>query len=153
MTTRQGDLALLDDPIAQSLLQAPIPARLAYTWLDGTPRVVPIWFHWDGTVFTMDSPRRAPKLRALAARPHVALTIDGITWPYKALLVRGTATVTLLERASPQYAAAARRYFGEERGRAWVARVGDLPAAQITIRPAWVGLLDFETRFPSALVP
>ena len=151
MAARQGDLALLDDPVAQALLHAPIPARLAYTWLDGTPRVVPIWFHWDGEAFTMSSPRAAPKLRALAARPHVALTIDGITWPYKVLLVRGTAVVTPLERPSPQYTAAARRYFGEAQGRAWVAQIGDLPAAQITVRPAWVGLLDFETRFPSAL--
>jgi hypothetical protein len=48
MTTRQGDLSRLKDPVAQQLLQSRIPARLAYTWEDGTPRVVPIGFHWDG---------------------------------------------------------------------------------------------------------
>lgn len=48
MTTRQGDVTLLNDPVAQKLLQAPIPAHLAYVWTDGTPRVVPIWFHWTG---------------------------------------------------------------------------------------------------------
>lgn len=45
MAGHQGDLALLNDPIAQALLQSTIPARLAYSWTDGTPRVVPIWFH------------------------------------------------------------------------------------------------------------
>ena len=30
MTTRQGDLALLDHPVAQRLLQSTAPARLAY---------------------------------------------------------------------------------------------------------------------------
>ena len=35
--------------MAQLLLTSKIPARLAYTWTDGTPRVVPIWFHWNGT--------------------------------------------------------------------------------------------------------
>ena len=48
MAGHQGDLALLDDPVAQTLLQSTIPARLAYSWTDGTPRVVPIWFHWTG---------------------------------------------------------------------------------------------------------
>ena len=37
-----GSLALLEDPVAQRLLHATIPARLAYTALDGSPRVVPI---------------------------------------------------------------------------------------------------------------
>jgi len=34
-------------------------ARLAYTWADGMPRVVPIWFHFDGEVITMCSPPRS----------------------------------------------------------------------------------------------
>ena len=45
MSTPQGDLALLEDPIAQNLLNGQTVMRLAYTWTDGTPRVVPHWFH------------------------------------------------------------------------------------------------------------
>src|SRR5437870_2151787 len=56
MTATQGDLALLEDPVAQELLGSREPARLAYTWLDGTPRVVPIWFHWDGRALVLGSP-------------------------------------------------------------------------------------------------
>jgi hypothetical protein len=48
MPTKQGSLALLDDPVAQRLLQSTIPARFAYNRRDGTPRVVPIGFHWNG---------------------------------------------------------------------------------------------------------
>jgi len=40
---------VLNDHIAQELLGSTELARLAYTWSDGTPRVVPIWFHWTGT--------------------------------------------------------------------------------------------------------
>jgi hypothetical protein len=29
--------------------------------------------------------------------------------------------------------------------------VQDVPMARITIEPDWVGILDFETRFPSAM--
>jgi hypothetical protein len=48
MPTKQGDVALQNDPVAQELRRAPLPARLAYVWPDGTPRVVPAGFHWDG---------------------------------------------------------------------------------------------------------
>jgi hypothetical protein len=48
VATKQGDVGLLRDPVAQQLLQSKFPAHLAYTWRDGTPRVVPIGFHWNG---------------------------------------------------------------------------------------------------------
>ena len=149
--TQQGDLALLDDPVAKALLSSTAPARLAYQWLDGTPRVVPIWFHWNGTELVLGTPPRAPKLRALAAHPRVAVTIDQADWPYKVLLIRGDASVENLDRMSPEYEEAALRYFGQEQGRAWADQLRDAPSARIRIRPTWVGILDFETRFPSAL--
>jgi len=53
----------------------------------------------------------------------------------------------------PEYASAAERYFGAEQGRAWVAQLGRSVSSmvRITITPEWVGLLDFQQRFPSAL--
>src|SRR4051794_17148820 len=76
MDTDQGSLQLLDDPVALELLESRELARLAYSWLDGTPRVVPIWFHWTGDALTFGTPPRAPKLRALERQPRVAVTID-----------------------------------------------------------------------------
>ena len=35
----KGGPELFEDPIARELLASAIPARLAYTWTDGTPRV------------------------------------------------------------------------------------------------------------------
>jgi hypothetical protein len=46
-------------------------------------------------------------LRALAADPRVALTIDDNTWPHKVLLVRGQASVELLDDIGPEYERAA----------------------------------------------
>ena len=48
MKIKQGDLSLLDHPVAQKLMQSKVPAQLASSWPDGSPRVVPIWFHWNG---------------------------------------------------------------------------------------------------------
>jgi hypothetical protein len=59
MTDRAGDLEFLDHPVAQHLLTSMEPAQLAYTWLDGTPRTVPIWFHWDGEAVVFATPARA----------------------------------------------------------------------------------------------
>ena len=52
----QGSVELLRDPVAKALLESLIPARLAYTWMDGSPRVVPIWFHWTGDQFVLATP-------------------------------------------------------------------------------------------------
>src|SRR6478609_3616347 len=118
--TTQGSLELLQHPVSQELMQSKIPARLAYIWTDGTPRVVPIWFHWDGKEFILATPPKAPKLKALAKNMKVALTIDDNNFPHKVLLVRGTARLETVKGIVPEYAAAAERYFGREQGQAWV---------------------------------
>jgi len=153
MPTKQGDLALLNDPVAQELLQSTVPARLAYVWGDGTPRVVPIWFHWNGQEIVFGSPVKAPKVQVLPQNSKVAVTIDGNTWPYKVLQIRGTAQVETMNGVTSEYAAAAQRYFGEEQGRVWVEQVSGMfpQMARISVRPEWVGILDFEKRFPSAI--
>jgi hypothetical protein len=153
MPVKQGDLELLQNPVAQELLHSKIPARLAYVWLDGTPRVVPIWFHWNGRELVMATPPKAPKLKALAKNPKVSLTIDDNAFPHKVLLIRGTASLHQVEGIVPEYAAAAERYFGHQQGQAWIAQVrGMMPAMiKVTITPEWVAVLDFQTRFPSAI--
>ena len=153
MTTGQGSLALLNDPVAQDLLRSNIPARLAYVWPDGTPRVVPVWFHWNGSEFVLATPPKAPKLKALKVNPKVALTIDDNTFPHNVLMVRGTATLEEVDGIVPEYELAAHRYFGEAQGRAWVQQVRQMLTrmVRISVRPEWVGVLDFQSRFPSAL--
>ena len=100
-------------------MHSTIPARLAYVWRDGTPRVVPIWFHWKGVEIVLGTPLQALKVQALAHHPHVALTIDSNTQPYKVLQIRGTAQVETVQGMVPEYAAATPRYLGAEQG--WAA--------------------------------
>lgn len=150
MTT--GDSSLLGDPVAQELLASRIPARLAYTWTDGTPRVVPIWFHWTGEELVFASLANSPKARAVGDGDAIAATIDTVEFPHKVLIVRGPASVTLVDGVAEEYALAARRYFGDEQGEAWVAQMPDgAQMVRIALRPQRVTILDFETRFPSAL--
>lgn len=153
MTTEQGSLALLQDPVAQQLLRSKLPARLAYNWRDGTPRLVPIGFHWNGDEIVLGTPSDAPKMKVLQDGAKVALTIDTDTMPYQVLLLRGTARIDIVEGIAPEYAAMTLRVFGEEAGNAWLAQLRPIcpRMSRIFVRPEWVGLLDFTTRFPSAL--
>ena len=111
MPVKQGSLELLQHSASEELLQSTIPARLAYVWTDGSPRVVPIWFHWNGREFVLGTPSKAPKLKGLAKNPKVALTIDDNNFPHKVLLVRGTARLQSVNGIVPEYAVAAERYF------------------------------------------
>jgi hypothetical protein len=158
---RQGDLALLDTATARRLLASTIPARFAYVALDGTPRVVPTWFHWTGHELVMATyvagPRigirhPANRLAALRRQAEVAVTIDTDGFPPESLSLRGSVEVTEVSGLAPEYVAAAHRYLGPE---AAAGMLGQLEApgtvqARIALRPTWVGLLDFTGRKPSA---
>ena len=152
---QQGSLELLNDPVAKALLGSVNPARLAYTWMDGSPRVVPIWFHWGGDQFVLATPPKAPKLKALAADPRVALTIDDNQWPYKVLLVRGRASMQMVDDVVPEYELAAARYSGPEQGAAWVSTLQGKHMALSRSHPAgWgTGLPDPVPQRPDAVGP
>ncbi|MEU6643141.1 pyridoxamine 5'-phosphate oxidase family protein [Saccharomonospora sp. NPDC046836] len=149
----QGDVGLLETEVAQRLLHSTELARLAYTAADGTPRVLPMLFHWTGSEVVMSTFAGAHKIAALRARPDVALTIDTSAIPPEVLLIRGRAVVTDVDGVVEEYALAQRRYYGDEQAAAALAEV-DGPGtrmARIAVRPTWVGVLDFRTRFPGVL--
>jgi hypothetical protein len=148
----QGSPALLGSPLARTLLAAAIPARVAYTANDGTPRIVPTWFQWTEGELVMPSFIWAPhvaaparRLTALRARPDVAVSIDTDSAPAQALLIRGSARITEVDGIDPDYAVSARQYLGEDAAGHYLAMADhpDTRMARIAVRPAWVGLLDF----------
>jgi hypothetical protein len=150
VTMAKGGTELLQDPVAQELLASRIPARLAYNWTDGTPRVVSIWFHWDGTDIVMGTLPGAPKLKALHTGDRVAITIDTNDPPHHVLSLRGTAEVTETQGVVKEYAQAAVRYLGRAQGEAYVGSLpSDIRMGRIAVPPDHVVVLDFETRFPS----
>jgi len=146
-------LSVLNDPLAQELLDSNIPARLAYTGRDGAPRAIPIAFHWTGTEFVVCTPPHAAKVRALQANPKVALTIDSTTFPPHVLLVRGTARVEVVDGVPSEYLAGSRKIVSEAQFPAFAEQVRALyqQMARIAIMPEWAKLLDFETRLPRAV--
>jgi hypothetical protein len=100
---------VLADPVAVELLDSEIPTRLAYIATDGTPRVVPIGFWWNGGEFIVCTAPLAPTVDSLRRNPHVALTIDTNDFPPHVLLVRGTASVEIVDGIPAEYFAASRK--------------------------------------------
>lgn len=153
MDLKRGDPRLLDHPVARDLLQAAIPAHLSYVALDGTPRVVPLLFHWTGDEVVVTSWPDDLKIDAISAHPQVALTIDTVEPPYKVLSIRGTATVSVVDGLPDECLPMFTRYHGPEGGQAWTERMAQMTdhLARIAIRPEWVEVLDFERRLPSGM--
>jgi PPOX class probable F420-dependent enzyme len=153
MPTKPDSLALLHTPVAQALLQSTIPARLAYMGRDGTPRVLPIWFHWTGEVFVLGTRLDSAKVKALSTHPTVALTIDTDAFPYQALQVRGTIEMETINGIVPEYELCAKRYLGDKRGMAWLDQLRQAfpPMARIVVRPEWVSILDVAQLYPQVI--
>lgn len=158
MAIPQGDPKLLDTEIAKQLLSSRIPARLAYIANDGTPRVIPTWFHWDGAEVVMATYIAGPHVRhppgrpaALRANPSVAISIDTETFPPRVLQIRGRASVSEVDGLVKEFEMAAQRYLGDEAAKGYLAQMikPGVRMARIAVRPVWVGTLDFQTRLPA----
>lgn len=144
--------ATLAHPVAQELLTTTAPGRLAYTGLDGDPRVVPIGFWWTGTDVVIATVVRSAKVAAIRRRPRVALTVDSV-WPPKVLLIRGAARVDIVQGVPDEYVEAARLVVPADEMAQWEAGVRALydEMAVLTIRPDHVVLQDFVTTLPKAV--
>ena len=140
-------------PFAQRLLSEVPVLYLAYTGLDGGPRVIPVGYVWDGASFRFWTVPNAPKVRALRADPRVAVTIDVLGAPPRLLLARGRAALTVVDGVPDGYLEASHRTIPREGWDDFDVQVRGLydQMVAITVRPDWAKLIDFETSVPVAL--
>src|SRR3954447_17245034 len=147
--------SVMEDPVGHRLLTSANPARLAYIALDGTPRVVPVAFHWNGESIVIGTVPGSAKVAALRANAAVALTVDTSppAWPPNVLLIRGAAEISLVDGVFPEYVEAARKVTPAGEFPDWEAGVRALydRVARIDVTPTWAKVHDFETRLPEAV--
>jgi hypothetical protein len=165
------------DPVIQTLLEEPIPMRIAYLGLDGHPRAVPVNHVWNGRAFVFATPNSAYKVKAIAANRKVGFALDvGAGRPaletrekvsaligppppifdYSPIAVhgRGTATVEITPGIPQEHIDASRRMIGDDKKWAEWARIRREETsgmARITIIPTQIFVVDFVTRFPPPL--
>ncbi len=140
----------LEDPVVTWLLDDPNLARLAYSGLDGRPRVVPIWFTVLDSDIVMITGPKALKVRALEANNAVALTIDDARPPYKVLLVEGDASLEPIEGIAPEYEAITRRYLGAAAD-TYLSQLKIKRQVRIRVHPRSYRIFDFVKRYPKSL--
>lgn len=94
------------------------------------------------------------KVASMRRHPAIAATIDKKGPPPEVVQLRGSAEIVDLDGMAPEYTVAQRRYYGDERCGANTEQVAQSGAAttRIVLRPEWVAVLDFQSRFPGALV-
>ncbi|MFF5212517.1 pyridoxamine 5'-phosphate oxidase family protein [Streptosporangium sp. NPDC000396] len=146
----QGDLRLLDTSTVRRLLATSV-AHLAYNGRDGTPRVIPVNFHWTGDELVIGAFAGTYKVRDLRARPDVAICVDTTGGPPQVLMLRGEVSLAEVEGVLPEYAITQRLMMGDEAAAAYLQAIDKpgLRMVRIGLRPAWVGFLDFRERFPA----
>ncbi|MEC3917278.1 pyridoxamine 5'-phosphate oxidase family protein [Nocardia sp. CDC160] len=144
---------ILNRPLSQELLARDL-TRLAYVATDGTPRSIPIAFHWNGTELVLCTSKNAPKLHALRKNPMVALTIDTEVHPPKILLIRGRVELDVVDGIPWEYLQMNGSYqMTAEQRVEWEAEVRSLydGMVRIVVTPTWAKLIDFDTTLPSAV--
>jgi len=142
---------VLDKPISRELLERDL-ARLAYVAEDGTPRVVPIGFTWNGAEVVMCTPTNAPKLASLRRNPAVALTIDTEVHPPKILLIRGEAVLDEVEGIPDEYLQMNGSYeMTSDQRVEWKAEIRSLydSMVRLVVTPTWAKLIDFDETLPT----
>jgi hypothetical protein len=151
--TKEEIAEVLAKPYSQQLLSSTEPARLAYTALDGDPRVIPIGFWCDGERIVIGTVPKSAKVAALRKNPRVAITVDTGAFPPKVLLIRGTAELELVQGVPDEYIEGGRKLLTADQFPEWEAGVKGLYTEMvvITITPTWAKLLDFETTIPKAV--
>ena len=141
---------------AVELLQSAHLARLAYNGPDGFPRVIPVGFLWSDAHIVICTATTAPKVQAISSRPQVAVAIDVGSTPAeaKAVQVRGTATVEIVDGIPEDYLAGARKSMDAEQVEMFRGQVELMyeQMARIAITPRWARFYDFGAgRFPAFL--
>ena len=142
---------VLEKPISRELLDRDL-VRLAYVAKDGTPRVVPIGFMWNGSEVVMCTTTNAPKLASLRRNPAVALTVDTEVHPPKILLMRGEAVLDEVEGIPDEYLQMNGTYeMTPEQRVDWEAEVRSLydSMVRIVVTPTWAKLIDFDETLPT----
>jgi nitroimidazol reductase NimA-like FMN-containing flavoprotein (pyridoxamine 5'-phosphate oxidase superfamily) len=144
---------IVDKPHSRALLGRDI-ARLAYVAPDGTPRVVPMAFSWNGTELVMCTAPNAAKTVSLRHAAAVSLTIDTEVHPPHILLVRGEAVLEEVDGIPEEYLEANTTYSMTPEQRAeWEAGVRALydTMVRIVVTPTWAKLIDFDETLPTAV--
>jgi PPOX class probable F420-dependent enzyme len=116
----------------RSLLEAPSPAVLTTYRRDTSANVSPVWFRWTDGIFEVVIAEGDVKLRHLARDPRCVLVVFEVVPPFRGLQVRGEPEL-IRRDVTPERAAIAGRYLGEEGGQRFAAARKEKPGVLLRL--------------------
>ena len=144
---------VLDDDVTRALVEREPLMRVAYTGRDGAPRVVPVAYVLRDGAFVFCTVVSSAKVAALQADPRVAITIDTPHPQLCCLLVRGTATVDIVDGVPQEYLDASFRTVPAKQHELFEQQVRGMyqQMARFTVTPTFARLNDFQRTAPKAI--
>lgn len=139
------DSAWQRDQLTVFLQHSVIPLRLGVA-TDGAPRIVPLWYHFDGAAFWCVTHRDAWVVNAVQTRPACAIDVSTNDVPYRG--VRGAATARVVAEQGPALIEPLLvRYLGgtDSTLARWLLGRRDQEVA-LCLEPQWLTAWDFSQR-------
>jgi PPOX class probable F420-dependent enzyme len=90
-------------------------AHLGTVMANGAPQVSPVWFHYDGKLFWVNSAKGRVKDRNMRRNPAVALSIVDPANPYRYLGVLGRIVEITEHGGDAHIDRLAKKYLGQDR--------------------------------------
>ena len=116
---------------------------LSTVYPSGGPQAFPVWFAYDGTVFTVASRAESSKVRNIQRNHEVALCITDTSRQIKSLTVLGQADVEVDNSSAQElHRRLSILYLGPDEGSDWADSMEDEEMAIIRIMPnkfLWTG--------------
>ena len=104
------------NPEIEAFVQQPYLAVLSTVSASGRPQSTVLWYVFEQGAFWFNVGKDSQKARNIRRSPHVSLTIDERTWPYKSAVIYGQAEEVAFDEE--QALRIAVRYVGREDGSA-----------------------------------
>jgi PPOX class probable F420-dependent enzyme len=129
------------------MLKKPNIAVVSVTAPDGAPHAVPTWYEYDKGQIVFHTGSEAFKYKCLVRDPRVTLVVDTRKPPYKAVVLKGRATMEektddkRLERMS--YA-----YLGKKMGKAYAKGLKGQKVVVVSFKPERTISWDYGTESP-----
>ena len=111
----------LSDPALEALLNGPHLARLSTINPDGTPHTMPIWYEWRDNQIHVSTQANQVKAKNMAREPRVTVLIDTESFPYRGVMIYGTAELDF-DDAERKRVSIFERYIGSRAGAESAAR-------------------------------
>lgn len=117
-------------------LMRPNIAKIATIGDDGSPYLVPVWYHWDGHFLYMAGRKRSEWVGHIAKRPRVAVLVDETVPPLRRVLFVGTAELVEPGPEWKEYSAAVSKKYMGEGGEKYASDSSDQPRRFVKVTPS-----------------